>query len=127
LRRIFGPKRDDVAGEWRKLHNDELNDQYCSPNIVVVIKSSRMRWTGHVVHMGERRGTYSVLVGKPEGWRPLWRPRHRWEDNIKMDLQEVGCGGNGLDQAGSGQGQVACTCERGNEPSSSIKCGEFLG
>ena len=92
LRRIFGPKRDEVTGEWRKLR-DELNDLYCSPNIVRVIKSRRMRWAGHVVRMGERRGVHRVLVGKPEGKRPLGRPRRRWEDNIKMDLQKVGCGG----------------------------------
>jgi len=93
LRRIFGPKKDEVTGEWRKLHNEELNDLYCSPNIFQVIKSRRMRWVGHVVHMGDRRGVYRVLVGKPEGKRPLGRPRCRWEDNIKMNLQEVGCGG----------------------------------
>ena len=93
LRRIFGPRRDGVTGEWRKLHNEELNDLYCSPSIVGVIKSRRMRWAGHVAHMGERRGVYRVLVGKPEGKRPLGRPRHRWEDNIKMNLQEVECGG----------------------------------
>jgi len=88
-RRISGPKRDEVTGEWRKLHNEELNDLYCSPNIVQVIKLRRMRWAGQVARMGERRGIYRVLVGKPEGKRPLGRPRHRWEDNIKMDLQEV--------------------------------------
>jgi len=93
LRRIFGSRRDKVTGEWRKLHNEELNDLYCSPNTVGVIKSSRMRWAGHVADMGERRGVYRVLVGKPEGKRPLGRPRHRWEDNIKKDLQKVGCGG----------------------------------
>ena len=93
LRRIFGSKRDEVTGEWRKLHNEELNDLYCSLNIVRVIKLRRMRWAGHVTHMGERRGVYRVLVGKPEGKRPLGRPRHRWEDNIKMDLQKLGCGG----------------------------------
>ena len=93
LRRIFGPRRDEVTGEWRKLHNEELNDLYCSPNTVRVIKSRRMRWMGHTARMGERRGVYGVLVGKPEGKRPLGRPRRRWEDNIKMDLQEVGCGG----------------------------------
>jgi len=93
LRRISGPKRDEVTGEWRKLHNEELNDLYCSPNIVRVIKSRRMRWAGHVARMGERRGVYRVLVGKPEGRRSLGRTRHRWEDNIKMDLQVVGCGG----------------------------------
>jgi len=93
LRRIFGPKRDEVTGEWRKLHNEDLYNLYCSPNIVWVIKSKRMRWAGHVARMGERRGVYRVLVGKPEGKRPLGRPEHRWEDNIKMDLQEVECGG----------------------------------
>jgi len=93
LRRIFGPKRDEVTGEWRKLHNEELNDMYSSPNSAWVIKSRRMRWAGHVACMGERRGIYRVLVGKPEGKRPLGRPRCKWEDNIKMDLWEVGCGG----------------------------------
>jgi hypothetical protein len=92
LRRIFGPKSDEVTGEWRKLHYEELNNLYPSPNIVRVIKSRRMRWAGHVARMGERRGVYRVLVGKPEKRRPLWRPRRRWEDNIKMDLWEVGCG-----------------------------------
>ena len=91
LRRIFGPRRDEVTGEWRRLYNEELNDLYSSPNIVRVIKS-RMRWAGHVAHMGEERGVYWVLVGKPEGKRPLGRPRHRWVDNIRMYLQEVGCG-----------------------------------
>ena len=93
LRRIFGPKRYEVTWEWRKLHNDELNHLYSSPNIVRVINSRRMRWAGHVARMGEGRGVYRVLVGKPEGKRPLGRPRRRWENNIKMDLQEVGCGG----------------------------------
>jgi hypothetical protein len=92
LRRIFGPRRDEVAGEWRRLHNEALNDLYCSPNIVRVIKWRRMRWAGHVVRMGEEKGVYRVLVGKPEGKRPLGRPRRRWVDNIRMDLQEVGCG-----------------------------------
>jgi len=93
LRRIFGSKRDEVTGEWRKLHNEELNDLYCSPNIFRVIKSRKMRYTGHVARMGERRGVDRVLVGKPEGKRTLGRPRSRWEDNIKMDLQVVGCVG----------------------------------
>jgi hypothetical protein len=93
LRRIFGPKKDDIKGEWRKLHYMELNDLYCSPNIVHVIKSRRMRWAGHVADMAEGRGVYRVLVGKPEGRSIFGRPRHRWEDNIKMDLQVVGCGG----------------------------------
>jgi len=80
LRRKFGPKRDEVTGEWRKLHNEDLNDMYRSPNIVQVIKSRRMRWAGHVARMGERRGMYRVLVGKPEGKRPLRRPKCRWEE-----------------------------------------------
>ena len=92
LRRTFGPRRDEVTGEWRRLHNEELSDLYFSPNIVRVIKSGRMRWAGHVAHMGEERGAYRVLVGKPEGERPLGRPRHRWVDNIRTDIQEVGCG-----------------------------------
>ena len=94
LRRVFGPKRDEVTGEWRELHNEELNDLYSLPNIEWVVKSRRIRWAGHVARMGEDRGAHRVLVGKPEGKRPLGRPRHRWEDNIKMDLQEVG-GGRG--------------------------------
>jgi len=92
LRRIFGPKRDEVTGEWRKLHNEELNNLYSSPNSVRVIKSRRMRWAGHVARMGNGRGVYRILVGKPEGRKPLGRPRRRWEDNIRMDLREVGCG-----------------------------------
>ena len=88
----FGPERDEVTGEWRKLHNEELKGLYSSPNIVRVIKSRRMRWAGHVARMGEGRGVYRVLVGKPEGKRPLGRPRRRWEDNIRMELQEVGLG-----------------------------------
>jgi len=75
LRRILGPRRDEVTGEWRRLHNEELNDLYCSPNIVWVIKSGRMRWAGHVARMGVERGVYRVLVGKPEGRKPLGRPR----------------------------------------------------
>ena len=82
----YGPKRDEVTGEWRKLHNEELSDLYPLPNIVRVVKSRRMRWAGHVARMGQGRGVYRVLVGKPEGKRPLGRPRRRWEDNIKMDL-----------------------------------------
>jgi len=89
LRRIFGPKRDEVTGEWRKLHNGEL---YSSLNIVRVIKSRRMRWVGHVARMRERRGVYRVLVEKPEGKRPLGKPKRRWEDSIKTDLQAVECG-----------------------------------
>ena len=92
LKRISGPKGDEVIEEWRKLHNEEHNDLYSSPNIIWGIKSRRMRWEGHVARMGERRDVYRVLVGKPEGKRPLGRPRRSWEDNIKTDLQEVGCG-----------------------------------
>ena len=92
LRRIFGPRRDEVTWEWRRLQNKELNDLYSSPNIVRVIKSRKMRWAGHVARMGEERGVYRVLVGKPKGRRPLGRPRRRWVDNIRMDLQEVGYG-----------------------------------
>ena len=94
LRRIFGPQRDEVMGEWRRLHNEELNDLYSSPNIVRVIKLTRMRWAGHVASMGEEKGVYRVLAGKLEGRRPLGRPRRRLVDNIRirMDLQEVGCG-----------------------------------
>ena len=92
LRRIFGPRSDEVTEEWRRLHNKELNDLHSSPNTVRVIKSRRMRWAGHVRRMGEERGVYRILVGKPEGKRPLGRPSRRWVDNIRMDLQEVGCG-----------------------------------
>ena len=90
LRRIFGPRRDEVTGEWRRLHNEELNDLYSSPNIVWVIKWRRMRWAGHVARMGEERAVYRVLVGKPEVKRPLGRPRLKWVNNIRMALQEVG-------------------------------------
>ena len=89
MRRIFGPKRDEVTGEWRNVHNEELNDLYCSSNIVRVIKSRRMRWMGHLARMVDRRGVYRALVGKPKGKRSLGQPKCRWEDNIKMNLQEV--------------------------------------
>jgi hypothetical protein len=90
LRRVFGPKMDEVTEEWRKLHNAELNDLYSLPNIVRVVKSRRMRWAGHVARMGEERGVHRVLVGKHEGKRPKGIPKRRWEDNVKMDVQEVG-------------------------------------
>jgi hypothetical protein len=92
LRRIFGPKREE-DGSWRKLHNDKLHSQYSLPNIVRVIKARRMRWAGHVACTEEGKGVYRVLVGRPEGKRPLGRPRLRWEDNIKMDLREIGIDG----------------------------------
>jgi hypothetical protein len=93
LRRIFGPKRDEVTGEWRKLHNKELRNLYSSPDIIRQVKSRRMRWAGHVARMGEETKVYKVLVGKPMGKRPLGRPRRRWEDGIRMDLREIGLGG----------------------------------
>jgi hypothetical protein len=92
LRRIFGPKRDEVTGEWRKLHNEELHNFYSSPDINRQVKSRRMRWAGHVARMGEERKVYKVLVGKPEGKRRLGRPRRRWEDGIRMDLKDIGMG-----------------------------------
>jgi hypothetical protein len=92
LRRIFGPKTDEVTGGWRKLHNEELHGLYSSPGIVRVIKARRMSWVGHVERKGEARGAYNILVGRPEGRKPLVRPRRRWEDNIKMDLGEIGFG-----------------------------------
>jgi hypothetical protein len=92
LRRIFGPKVEE-DGSWRKLHNDELHNLYPSPNIVRVIKSRRMRWAGHVARMGQGRGVHRISVGRPECKRPLGRPRRRWEDNIKMDLREIGIDG----------------------------------
>jgi hypothetical protein len=92
LRRIFRPKRYEVTGEWRKVHNEELHDLYSSPSIIRIIKARRMRWAGHVARMGEKSNSYRLLVGKPEGRRPLGRPRRRWVDNIRMDLVEVGWG-----------------------------------
>ena len=94
LRKVLGPKRDEVTGEWKKLYNEELSDLYTLLNIVRVVKSRRMRWAGDVARMGEGRGVHRVLVGKPEGKRPLGSPRRRWDDNIKMDLQALGgsCG-----------------------------------
>jgi hypothetical protein len=97
LRRMFGPKRGEVMGEWRKLHNEGLHNLYSSPDIITQVKSRGMRWAGHVARMGEERKVYKVLVGKPEGKRPPGRPRRRWEDGIRMDL-----GGYGLDSTGSG-------------------------
>ena len=91
VRKIFGAKRDKITGEWRNLHNAELHALYSSPNIIRSLKSRRLRWVGHIAHMEQSRNAYRVLVGKPDGKGPLGRPRRRWEDNIKMDLREVGC------------------------------------
>jgi hypothetical protein len=101
LRRIFGPKNDDVTGEWRKLHIEELHNLYSSQNIIRQIKSRRMRWAKHVASVGEERKLCKVLVGKPERKRPLGRPRRRWEDGSRMDLREIGCGGCRLDSTAS--------------------------
>jgi hypothetical protein len=119
--RMFGLKRDEVTGEWRKFYNEELNGLHCSPTILGVIKSRRMSWAGHVARMGEGIGVYRFLVGRPEGRRPLGRPRRRWEDNIKVDVQEVGCGS--MDWIELAQNRD-CVC--GNESSGAIKCGELL-
>jgi hypothetical protein len=112
MRRIFRPKRDELTGEWRKLHNEELNYLYSSPNLVRVMKSRRIRWAGH--RMGERRGVYRILMGKPEGNRLLGRPRRRWEDKIATGLQEMGCGGMDWINLAQNMGQVAGSCKRGN-------------
>jgi hypothetical protein len=102
LRRIFVSKTDEVTGEWRKLHNEELHNLYSSPDIIRQVKSRRMRRAGHVARMGKERKVYKVLVGKSEGKRPLGRPRHRWEDGIRMDLRETGLRVCGLDSTVSG-------------------------
>jgi hypothetical protein len=101
LRRIFGPKRDRVTGGWRKLHDEELHNLYSSPNIIIIIKSRRIRRAGHVAQMEEKRNVYRLLVGNPEGKRLLGRPRHRWMNNIKMDLLEIGL--NAVDWIGLAQ------------------------
>jgi hypothetical protein len=119
LRRILECKKEEATKEWRKLHNQQLNDLYCSPNIV-----RRMRWAGHVA--GMERGMYMVLMGKPEEKIPLGRPRRRWEDNITMDLQEVGCGGMEWIELAQDKKKASGTCVCGNESSGSIKCGEFI-
>ena len=128
LRRIFEPKRDEVMGEWRRLHNKELNDLYSSPIIVQVIKSRRMRWSGRVARMGEERGVYRVLMGKLEGKRPLGRHRCRWVDNIRMDLQEVGCGY--MDWIGRAQDRdrwrTLASAVMNLRVPGSVRCGEFL-
>ena len=107
-------------------HNEELRDLYSLPNIVRVVKSRRMRWAGHVARMGQGRGVYRVLVGKPEGKKPLGRPRRRWEDNIKMDLQEVGGGCGDWTELAQDRDRWPGTCEYGDEPSGSKNAGNFL-
>jgi hypothetical protein len=119
LKRIFGPKRNDVTGEWRILHDEDLDKLYPSPNIITQIKMKRMRWAGHVECMGEERKVYRVLVGKPEGKRPLGRPRNRWEDWIRMVLGRLAGGGSAVDSAGSGEVPEAGGCVCGDEPSDS--------
>ena len=109
--------RDEITGEWRKLHNTELHALYSSPNIFRNFKSGRLTWAGHVACMEPSRNTYRVLVGKPEGKRPLGRPRCRWEDNIKMDLREVGCDPGDWIALAEDRDQ----CKGGNEPPGSLK------
>jgi len=116
----YAIRRDEVTGEWRRLHNEELNDLYSSSNIVRLIKSRRMRWAGYVARMGEERDVYRVLVGEPEEKRPLGRPRRRWVDNIRMDLQEVGCWY--MDWIGLAQDRDSWR----TLVSAVMKCGEFL-
>jgi hypothetical protein len=124
LRRIFGPKRDEVTGGWRKLHNEEFHNLYSSPSIIRMIKSRRMRCAMHVARMGQQRNAYRILVGKPERKRPLGRPRRRWVGNIKMDLREIGW--DGVDWIDMTQGPVEGSCEHSNEPLASTKCWEVL-
>jgi hypothetical protein len=126
LMRLFGPKGDEVTGEWRKLYNEEPHDLYSSPSIIRIIKSRRMRWAGHVARMVEKRNAYRVLVRKPEGKRPLGRPRRRWVDNIKMDLLETGWGG--VDWIGLAQDRDKwrALVNAGYEPSGSVKCWETI-
>jgi hypothetical protein len=114
----LGPRRDEVTGEWRKLHNEELRNMFSSPNIIRQIKSRRMRCAGHAARMGEERKVYKVLVGKPEGKSPLGRTRRRWEGGMRIYLGEVGWEG-GVDSLGSGYGPVAGCCECSDEPSGS--------
>jgi hypothetical protein len=122
---MFGSKWNEITGEWRRLHKKQIYALFYAPNFIRMIKLRRLRWAGHVACMGQRRGVYRILVGKPEGRRTFGRPRHRWKDSIKMDLPEVGWG-HGLDSWVFGEGRVVCCCKCGNEPSASIKCGEFL-
>jgi hypothetical protein len=126
LRRIFRPKRNEVTGGWIKLHNEELHGLYSSPSIVGVIKARRMRWAGHVACMKEVRVAYNILVGKPEGRRPLGRPRHRWEDNIKLDLREIGFRDVDWIHLAQDRDTWWALVKHGDGPSGSVKCGEFF-
>jgi hypothetical protein len=127
LRRIFGPKGDGVTGGWRKLHNEELHNLYSSPSTINrIIKSSRIRWAEHVARTGEKRNACRILVGKPEGKRPLGRPRRRWVDNIKMDLREIGWVGMDCSDMALDMDQWRTFREHDNKPSDSIKCWEDL-
>jgi hypothetical protein len=126
LRKIFGPKRDEVAGDWRIMHNEEIYDLYYSPNIIPVIKSRRMRWTGHVARMGDMRGEYRVLVGGLEGERALRRPGHRWENNIKMGLEDMEWGGMDWSDLAQDRDRWRAPVNVVNEPSDSLKCDECL-
>jgi hypothetical protein len=121
LRRVFGPKRDEVTGEWTKLRNEELNDRYSLPNIVRVEKSRRMRWAGLVARMGEERVAHRLLVGKPEGKRPLGRPKRRWDDNFKMDLHEVGVGRGDWIESAQDRDRWRALVSTGKELSGSVK------
>jgi hypothetical protein len=125
LKRIFGPKREEVAGVWRRLHNEEFRNMYVSPDSTRVIKSRWMRWVEHVTCMGKRRHAYKILVGTTEGERVIGRPEQRCENNIRMDLKNM-VGGFGRDLSGAREGPVASCCEHGNECSDAIKGGEFL-
>jgi hypothetical protein len=115
LRRIFGPKRDEVTGGWRKLHNEELHSLYSSPSIIRIIKSKRIRGAGHVARMGKKKNAYRILVGNPEGKRPLGRPRRRWVDNIKMDRRGIGWDGMDWIDVAHDRGQGDGCWEHGNE------------
>jgi hypothetical protein len=125
LRNIFGPYRDEVRREWRRVHNEEFYALYASPNIIGVIKSRKKTWAGHVARLWYKRGSYRVLVGRPDSKRPLGKRKRRWDDIIKLDLQDVGWGG--MDWIAVAQdGQVADAREFGNEFSGSAKCGKFI-
>jgi hypothetical protein len=115
-----------MEGHWRKLHNEELRNLYCSLSIIRIIKSGRMRWARHVARMGYKRNSYRILLGKPQGNRPPGRPRRTWEDNIRMDLREIRWGGMDWIDLAQDRDQWRASCEHGNEPSGSVRCWEIL-